>query len=311
MWKTLRTQLPKPSGQQCTQQPTSEEFASMLEGLFVGPLAIVYDAPPVLEQPCKRLKLKKSPDETGLTAELLKAVPEEFLVQTPAAFNVILESGRIPDTWKLTIFRMLPKKLRAIQTTDFRPIASSRLFYKVFGYLILGRVEKILEAKQPEEQHGFRPGRRLEEHLLTANLLLDKAAAAGITVWTVSLDLSKAFDRVHWPTLWEALREQGVPEHLVWLLENAYDEQLGEVMGEWGKSRSFSITGGVRQGCVLSPRLFTAVLEWALRQWRTEIGNAGFDLGDALDNLVDLRFADDILFFFSPLLYSIICKFWP
>ena len=48
MWKTLRTQLPKPSGQQCTQQPTSEEFASMLEGLFVGPLAILHDTPTVL-----------------------------------------------------------------------------------------------------------------------------------------------------------------------------------------------------------------------------------------------------------------------
>ena len=142
MWKTLRTQLPKPSGQQCTQQPTSEEFASMLEGLFVGPLAIVHDAPTVLEQPwtleelrlaIKRLKLKKSPDETGLTAELLKAVPEEFLVQTLAAFNVILESGRIPDTWKLTTFRMLPKKLRAIQTTDFRPIASSGFSTRYLG----------------------------------------------------------------------------------------------------------------------------------------------------------------------------------
>ena len=89
----------------------------------------------------------------------------------------------------------------------------------------------------------------------------------------------------------------------MWLLENAYDEQLGEVMGEWvRKNRSFSITGGVRQGCVLSPRLFSAVLEWALGQWRTEIGNAGFDLGDALGNLVDLRFADDILLF---------AKFWP
>ena len=97
--------------------------------------------------------------------------------------------------------------------------------------------------------------------MLTANLLLDKATAAGITVWIVSSDLSKAFDHVHGPTFWEALREQGAPEHLVWLLENAYDEQLGEVMGEWGKSRSFSITGGVRQGCVLSPRLFSAVLE--------------------------------------------------
>ena len=79
----------------------------------------------------------------------------------------------------------------------------------------------------------------MDEHLLTANPLLDKAAAAGLTVWVVGLDLSKPFDRVHWPTLWEALRQQGVPEHLVWLLENAYDEQLGEVMGEWGKNGSF------------------------------------------------------------------------
>ena len=72
---------------------------------------------------------------------------------------------------------------------------------------------EVLEAKQLEEQHGFRPSRRLEEHLLTANLLLEKTAAAGIPVWVVSLDLSKAFDRVHWPTWSETLPEPGVPEH--------------------------------------------------------------------------------------------------
>ena len=131
---------------------------------------------------------------------------------------------------------MVSKKLRAIQTTDFRQIAS-RFLYKEFGSLILGRVEEILEAK----------------HLLTANLLQDKAAAARITVWIVSLDLPNTFDRVHWPTLWVALREQRVPEHLVWLLHNAHDEQLDEVMGEWGESRSFSITGGVRQDSVFMP----------------------------------------------------------
>ena len=317
MWQTLRTRLLRPSGQQCTQQPTNDEFASMLEGLFVGPLAIIHAAPTVLEPPwtleelrlaIKRLKMRKSSDESGLTAELLKAAPDEFFVRILEAFNVVLQSGRIPETWKLTTFKMLPKKLRAIQTNDFRPIANSKFFYKVFAYLILGRVEEILESKQPEEQHGFRPGRRLEEHLLTANLLLDKTAAAGIAVWIVSLDLSKAFDRTHWPTLWVALREQGVPEHLVWLLANAYAEQIGEVMGKWGKSRRFSITGGVRQGCVLSPRLFSAVLQWALQKWRTEIGHAGFDLGDNLGNLVDLRFADDILLFADSALKW--PKFW-
>ena len=35
-------------------------------------------------------------------------------------------------------------------------------------------MEDSLEAMQPEEQNGFRQGRRIEEHLLTANVCLQK-----------------------------------------------------------------------------------------------------------------------------------------
>ena len=76
-----------------------------------------------------------------------------------------------------------------------------------------------------------------------------------------------------------------------------YFGQCGEVVGKKGQSRKFNITGGVRQGCVLSPRLFCAVLQWAMREWRAEVGNMGFILMDGGPNLLDLRFADDILIF--------------
>ena len=76
-----------------------------------------------------------------------------------------------------------------------------------------------------------------------------------------------------------------------------YFGQCGEVVGEMGQSRKFNITGGVRQGCALSPRLFCAVLQWAMREWRAEVGNMGFNLMDGGPNLLDLRFADDILIF--------------
>ena len=124
--------------------------------------------------------------------------------------------------------------------------------------MILHRIENVPELEQPEEQPGCRPARRIEEHLLTANILLDKATAAGMTIWIVSLDLSKAFDRVHWPALWAVLCDQGVSEHCI---QRVYDQQIGEVMGEWGRNRNFSITAGVRQGCVLSPKFFSATLE--------------------------------------------------
>ena len=68
-------------------------------------------------------------------------------------------------------------------------------------------------------------------------------------------------------------------------------------MGKWGRSRNFTITAGVKQGCVLSPRLFSATLEWALRGWKSASRGAGIDLRDGLPNLMELRFADDILLF--------------
>ena len=77
----------------------------------------------------------------------------------------------------MTLFTMLPKTLLSIQTNDFRPIANIRLFYRVFAYMFLARIENILQLEQPEEQHGFRPGRRIEG----TNILLDKATVAGRT----------------------------------------------------------------------------------------------------------------------------------
>ena len=59
-----------------------------------------------------------------------------------------------------------------------------------------------------------------------------------------------------------------------------YDQQVGKVVGEWGRSRNFTITAGVKQGCALSPRLFSATLEWALRGWKKASQGARIDLRD-------------------------------
>ena len=305
-WKCLKNWLPNPVGRATAQHPLEDEFADMLENLFVGPLislpkpvALTEDAWTMqdLRVAIGRLQLKKSPDQCGVSAELLRHVPEEFLTALLRFYNSALEDGVVPDCWRTTCFHMLPKKIRAMHVSDFMPIANLRLLYKVFAYLILGRIEHTLDTQQPEEQHGFRSKYRLEEHLLTANLFLDKATAHGIPVWMVSLDLSKAFDRVHWPTLWNALRAQGISDHMIWMLSKLYEGQSGEVRGKWGSSRNFPITSGVRQGCVLSPRLFSAVLQWAMKGWRRDVPLKGFDLGDGQPALLDLRFADDILLF--------------
>ena len=69
--------------------------------------------------------------------------------------------------------------------------------------------------------------------------------------------------------------------------------------GEHSNNNPFPIHAGVRQGCVLSPRLFRSVLQWGMSVWRqnAETQKCGFDSGDHMSFLLDLPFADDILLF--------------
>ena len=96
--------------------------------------------------------LNKDCDERGLAAEIIQHVPDEFLVELLSLFNGILQHRSAPARWKKTLFTMLRKNAHAKFVTDFRPIANTRLFCKVFAYMILA-------------QHGFRSGQRTEDHV--------------------------------------------------------------------------------------------------------------------------------------------------
>ena len=91
--------------------------------------------------------------------------------------------------------------------------------------------------------------------------------------------------------------QHGVSQHLVWILQCIYYGQSGKVREHFVDSRDFGIHAGVRQGCVLSPRLFCAVLEFAMPSWRAKIESYGLNLHDGMKALLDLRFADDLLVF--------------
>jgi len=305
-WKQLRQIHSKISGRVQPQAPVADEFAQMLGDLFRGSAEtparpdVMSEVPfsmDELDKAIAKMKANRSPDERGLVAELLKHSPAEFRQALLNLYNEVLVLGSPPDTWRRTLFLMIPKSARAKMVTDYRPIASLRLLYKGFAYLVLARIEEKLEAAQPEEQHAFRSDRRLEEHLMTADMFIEKTRAQNIPIWIVSLDLSKAFDRVAWPTLWKALLEHGVSEHMVWILQSLYHAQTGQVQGKSKNSCLFEILAGVRQGCVLSPRLFCSALELAMAGWRQKVESFGFDLGDGMRWLLDLRFADDVVFF--------------
>ena len=191
----------------------------------MGPVrpASLHDAPSSMQElmtVIRNLKLNKACDDCGLSAAFSQHAPHALLEVLLDLFNLFFSTtGDVPSPWRRMLFRMLAKTPKAKHVGDYRPIANLRLLYKVFSYMILLKIEPVLDAAQPEWQLGFRAHRRMDEHLLMASIIVDKSRASNLPIWILGLDLSKAFDRVEWQRLWQALRAQGVSEQIVWILQ--------------------------------------------------------------------------------------------
>ena len=76
----------------------------------------------------------------------------------------------------------------------------------------------------------------------------------------------------------------------------------GQALSNTGASHELNICAGVREGCVLSLRLFCSVLQLAIRRWRNQAQHLVLNLGDGTSHLLVLRFVDDQFVFgeFAP-----------
>ena len=102
------------------------------------------------------------------------------------------------------------------------------------------------------------------------------------------IDYVKAFDCVDHNKLWKILKEMEIPDHLTCLLRNLYADQDAIVRTGHEKTDWFQIGRGVRQGCILSPRLFNLYAEYIMRNAGLEEAQAGIKI--ARRNINNLRY---------------------
>lgn len=160
-------------------------------------------------------------------------------------------------------------------------------------------------AVQTVEQAAYRKGFSTEDHLLAVTLLVEKSTEYNVPIWLALVDFEKAFDTVEHASLWRVLREQNIPQEYISLLESIYSNQ--EAFVNAGQdSRLFSIGRGVKQGDPLSALLFIAVMQacfgrlqnkWCMANSKRKGLKFGVEFGVSSRNLMELRFADDVVLF--------------
>ena len=92
-------------------------------------------------------------------------------------------------------------------------------------------------------------------------------------------------------TVWNILKEIGIPAHLTCLLRNLYAGQEVIVRIGHGTTDCFQTGKGVCQGFILSPCLFNFYAEYIMRNAGLEETQAGIKIAGR--NISNLRCADD------------------
>ena len=87
-------------------------------------------------------------------------------------------------------------------------------------------------------------------------------------MWTLT------FDRVPRDAIWWALRELGVEEHVVSVIQTMYSKASTGVKLGAGEGKEFEVKVGVHQGSVLSPLLLLLLLLGGTRRHAVRLGTA-------------------------------------
>merc|ERR1712035_123346 len=108
------------------------------------------------------------------------------------------------------------------------------------------------------------------------------------------IDYSKAFDSVSHKKMWQTLKDINFNPKLIALLESLYNRQKAVIRLENSITDTFDVGKRIRQGCILSPDLFSLYTEDIMRRVEADERNTDYDEIKINGLKVrDLRYTDD------------------
>ncbi len=237
------------------------------------------------------LQKGKAPGFDGLPYDFYKAVPGVLIEKITLHFNKILHSGTIPDCFKLALYCPLFKKGDFNNPKNYRGISFLDCYGKIFMSAILNRLTKWERINDifVENQAGFRANYSTIEHIFTLTSLINTHIAKRKgRFYIFFIDFSSAFDTINRNLLLFKLAKLGISTKIITLIKNYYTNTQLQVITPDGLTDPFDANCGVRQGCMLSPFLFSCFLN----DFNTIFDHGGCKLDG--EKLYYLAFADDI-----------------
>ncbi|PSC67546.1 ribosomal large subunit pseudouridine synthase D [Micractinium conductrix] len=224
---------------------------------------------------------------------LLKQACAQLAPLAAAEFNAWQRIGRLPRGDAHSAIALVAKTSSPTQPSDLRGIAVGALLAKLFAAGLERRVTAHAEAAglHAEGQFGFRRQRSTEQAALALRTVIEchrqqrqcggsstrseqpqrrhtrrRRQRGGSQLWACFVDFKQAYDRVPRAQLWQRLESMGYGGQWLRAVRALYADVPMSVTAPGLEGRVFSATQGLKQGCPLSPTLFSLyIADWEER----------------------------------------------
>ncbi|KAF3774613.1 Transposon TX1 uncharacterized protein [Nymphaea thermarum] len=175
--------------------------------------------------------------------------------------NSFLSTGRLVKKVNRNYIALIPKKEGLCRVDDLRPIALCNVLYKIISKFLSYRMKRCLQKVISKDQGAFLPGRSITENIIFAHECIHSLEGLRQSNICFKIDFSKAYDRVSWVFLKNALLDLGfslawVDRVMMCVSSPSFAVLIDGIPGDFHPMHR-----GLRQGDSMSPYLFLVVME--------------------------------------------------
>ena len=180
----------------------------------------------------KNLNVNKAHGPDEISGRMIEICGGNTTLPLSIIFNNIIKTGIFPDLWKCANVSPVHKKNSKQEMKNYRPISLLPLFAKIFGRILFLHIHNFFTSNGliTENQSGFQPGDSVTNQLICLVNKIHSSLDINLEVRSVYLDMSKAFDKVWHAGLIFKLKQNGISEGLLILLENYLSNRKQRVL---------------------------------------------------------------------------------